>query len=164
MRFMTGYMTSCRFLLLSGAAAGLCLAIPDEEDAKALPDGPGKAEVVKYCTECHPPGNFRKARHDKDEWADSVADMVERGAKGSPAELAAVVDYLALHFGPDSKVNMNTAPLEEIKVQLVFTVPESQAIVEYRKANGAFKEWIDVLKVPGVDKAKVEAKKDKMGF
>jgi competence protein ComEA len=150
--------------VLAAAAVSLCLAIPDDEDAKALPEGPGKAEVVKFCTECHPPGNFRKARHDKDEWTDSVADMVERGAKGTPAELAVVVDYLTLHFGPDSKVNMNTAPLEEIKVQLAFTVPEAQAIVEYRKANGAFQEWRDVLKVPAVDKAKVEAKKDKMAF
>ena len=75
-----------------------------------------------------------------------------------------VVDYLALNFGPDSKVNMNTAPLEEIKVQLGFTVPESQAVIEYRKQNGGFKEWQDVLKVSGVDKAKVETKKDKMAF
>lgn len=114
--------------------------------------------------ECHGAGNFRKTRHDKDEWSDAVPDMVERGSKGTPAELAVVADYLALNFGPDSKVNMNSAPLEEIKVQLGFTVPQSQAVVDYRKLNGAFKDWHDVLKVPGVDPAKVEAKKDKMGF
>jgi competence protein ComEA len=164
MKFMDGHKAIGRILLLTAAAVGLCLAVPDAEDARALPEGTGKAEVVKFCTECHPPGNFRKARHDKDEWNDSVADMVERGAKGTPAELAAVVDYLTLNFGPDSKVNINTAPLEEIKVQLAFTVPESQAVIDYRQRNGAFKEWGDVLKVPGVDKAKVEAKKDKIGF
>ena len=120
--------------------------------------------MVKFCTECHGAGNFRKARHDKNEWTDSVADMVDRGANGTPAELAVVVDYLTLNFGTDSKVNMNTAPLEEIKVQLGFTVPESQAVVDYRQQNGAFKEWRDVLKVSGVDKSKVEAKKEKMGF
>ena len=161
---MAGYRAAWRFLWFTAAAAGLCVAIPDDEDAKALPDGAGKAEVVKFCTECHPPGNFRKTRHDKDEWTDSVADMVERGAKGTSAELATVVDYLTLNFGPNSKVNMNTAPLEEIKVQLGFSVPESQAVLEYRKQNGGFKEWRDVMKVSGVDKTKVEANKDKMGF
>ncbi|HXB69191.1 MAG TPA: helix-hairpin-helix domain-containing protein [Candidatus Acidoferrales bacterium] len=161
---MVEYQATCRVLWLTAAAVGLCLAVPDEQDAKALPEGTGKAEVVKFCTECHTSGNFRKTRHDKDEWTDSVADMVERGAKGTPAELAVVVDYLTLNFGTDSKVDMNTAPLEEIKVQLGFTVPESQAVIEHRQRNGRFKEWRDVLKVSGVDKAKVEAKKDKMGF
>jgi competence protein ComEA len=164
MKFMDRYSAAWKFCLVAAAAVGLCLAVPDEEDAKKLPEGAGKAEVVKLCLECHPPGNFRKTRHDKDEWTDSVADMVERGAKGTPAELAAVVDYLALNFGPDSKVNVNTAPLEELKVQLGFSVPECQAVIDYRKQNGPFKEWRDVLKVPGVAAAKVEAKKDKMGF
>jgi competence protein ComEA len=161
---MVGYQVACRILLPTAVAVGLCLAVPDDQDAKALPDGAGKAEVVKLCTPCHGPGNFRKTRHDKDEWTDSVADMVERGAKGTPAELAVVVDYLTLNFGTDAKVNMNTAPLEEIKVQLGFSVPQSQAVIDYRQRNGAFKEWRDVLKVSGVDKSKVEATKDKMGF
>jgi competence ComEA-like helix-hairpin-helix protein len=161
---MVGYRAACRFLLLTAAAVGWCLAVPDDEDAKALPDGMGKAEVVKFCTECHETGNFRKTRHNKDEWSDSVADMVERGAKGTPSELAIVVDYLTLNFGTGSKVDMNRAPLEEIKVQLGFSVPESQAVIAYRQGNARFKEWRDVLKVSGVDKSKVEAAKDKMGF
>lgn len=155
---------SWRIFWLGTVAGGLCLAVPDDEDAKALPPGPGRDEVVKFCMECHGAGNYRKVRHDKDEWTDSVADMVERGAKGTPAELAAVVDYLTLNFGMESKVNMNSAPLEEIKVQLGFSVPESQAVIAYRKQNGPLKDYGDVLKVPGVDKAKVEAKKDKMAF
>jgi competence ComEA-like helix-hairpin-helix protein len=43
-------------------------------------------------------------------------------------------------------------------------VPESQAIVTYREANGSFKEWRDLLKVPGLDAKKVEAKKEMMAF
>ena len=180
--FTTGKMsirrhdsTGCKIRLMAGCrrfgivvcavtAAVALLPAQDDEDNKGLPEGPGKAEVARLCTECHTPGNFRKARKDKDEWSDSVGDMVERGAKGTPAELALVVDYLAAHFGPDSKVDMNTAPLEEMKAQLGFTVPECQAVIDYRKQNGPFKEWRDVLKVGGVDKAKVEAKKEKMGF
>jgi competence protein ComEA len=144
------------------AAAVLCLAA--NEDAKLLPDSPGKEIVVRLCTECHGPENFRKVRHDKDEWTDSVGDMVDRGAKGTPAELAAVVDYLAQNFGADSKVNVNTAPLQELKAQLDFTVPEALAVIAYRQNHGSFKEWRDLLKVNGLDAQKVEAKKEKMGF
>ncbi len=145
-------------------AAALCLAAPADEDLKLLPDGPGKDTVVRLCSECHGPGNYRKLRHDKDEWTDAVADMVERGAKGTPDELETVVGYLTLNFGPDSKVNVNTAPLEELKAQLAFTVPEAKAVIDYRKENGNFREWRDLLKVTGLDSQKVEAKKDRMGF
>ena len=147
---------------LGVAAAALCMAAG--EDAKLLPDGPGKEIVVRLCTECHGPENFRKVRHDKDEWSDSVGDMVDRGAKGTPAELEAVVNYLAQNFGADSKVNVNTAPLQELKAQLDFSVPEALAVIAYRQNKGAFKEWRDLLKVNGVDPRKVEAKKEKMGF
>jgi competence protein ComEA len=151
-----------KFLCVGAAAVALCLAA--DNAAKLLPDSPGKETVVRLCTECHGPENFRKVRHDKDEWTDSVADMVDRGAKGTPAELAAVVDYLAQNFGADSKVNVNTAPLQELKAQLDFTVPEALAVIAYRQNSGSFKEWRDLLKVNGVDPQKVEARKEKMAF
>jgi competence protein ComEA len=155
-------MAVWKLLCVVSAAVALCLAADDA--GKLLPDGPGKEIVVRLCTECHGPENFRKVRHDKDEWSDSVADMVDRGAEGTPAELAAVVDYLAQNFGPDSKVNVNTAPLQELKAQLEFSVAEALAVIAYRQNNGSFKEWRDLLKVNGVDPRKVEAKKEKMGF
>ena len=145
-------------------AALVWTASAADPDAKLLPEGPGKDVVVKVCTECHGPASFRKARKTEEEWSDTGQDMVERGAKALPAELAAVVTYLAQNFGPDSKVNMNTAPLEELKAVLRLTVPESQAVIWYRHDNGSFKEWRDLLKVPGLDAAKVEAQKDRMGF
>ena len=59
---------------------------------------------------------------------------------------------------------MNSAPLEEIKAVLGFTVPEANAIVNWRDQNGPYKDWRDVLKAPGINPAKVEAKKDAMSF
>ena len=111
-----------------------------DPDAKLLPEGPGKETVVKVCTECHGPASFRKARKTEEEWSETAQDMIERGAKALPAELTVVVTYLAQNFGPDSKVNVNTAPLEELKAVLRFTVPEAQAVVRYRQDNGSFKE------------------------
>jgi competence ComEA-like helix-hairpin-helix protein len=146
------------------AAASLCLAVQVDDDVKALPDGPGKETVAKTCIACHGAASFRKMRLTEDEWWEKVGDMVDRGAKADEKEQAAVVAYLAKNFGKDSKVNVNTAPHSELIVVLKFSGDESQAIVSYRTDYGNFKEWRDLLKVPGVDSKKVEAQKDKMAF
>ncbi len=146
------------------AAIALCAYATDEKDAGRLPDGEGKALVGKVCVDCHGSGNFRRKRFTAEEWADSVADMVDRGAKATPAEIDTIVAYLDKYFGREAKVQMNSAPLVEIKVVLNFTVPESQAIVDYREKAGGIKSFEEVLKIPGVDGAKAEAARTRMGF
>jgi competence protein ComEA len=151
-------------LWMLAAAASLGLAAMAGDDAQALPDGPGKEMVVKACIDCHGAGNFRKMRLTEDEWWERVGDMVDRGAKANEQEQTAIVAYLAKYFGKDAKVDMNTAPHSELMVVLGFTGPESQAIVTWREGNGNFKEWRDLLKVPGLDARKIEAKKEMMAF
>jgi competence protein ComEA len=141
---------------LLSAAAG--------DDAKNLPAGSGREAVARICIDCHGAANFRKYRLSKDVWSEKVDDMVERGAKGTDDELDTIVDYLAKNFGPDSKVGVNTAPLEELKYVLGLTVPEAQAVIAYRGANGAFHSLQDLKNVPGVDFRKFEAGKDKLQF
>src|SRR5947209_15633465 len=119
-------------------AAACLLAAADDDDAKKLPDGAGKEAVARACFSCHASGNFRKMRLSKDEWSDQVADMVDRGAPATDAEVAAIIDYLATNFGKDSKVLVNTAPFLELKNVLKLTVKEAQAIVDWRDQNGNF--------------------------
>jgi competence protein ComEA len=145
-------------------SASLCLAAMADDDAKTLPDGPGKEIVGKACVDCHDAGNFRKKRLTEDQWWEKVGEMVEQGAKANEQEQTAIVAYLVKNFGPDSKVHMNSAPHSELIVVLGFTPTEAQSIVAYRKDYGSFKEWKDVLKVPGVDAGKVEAQKERMVF
>lgn len=149
------------YLMLMGLA---CVPAADEKDGARLPEGPGKEIAGKLCLDCHDSGNFRKARFSSEEWSDAVADMVERGAKGTPAEIEAVVAYLAKNFGPDSPVRINTAPFAEIKVVLGFTVAEVRALVEYREKNGDLKSFEELLKVPGIDAAKAEAQRARIIF
>jgi competence ComEA-like helix-hairpin-helix protein len=146
-----------------GALVAACFAF-GADDLKRLPDVAGKDVVVRVCTKCHGPGNIAKKRLNRDDWDDQVADMVERGAKGTPEELAAVEDYLTANFGPDAKVNVNDAPIDELKSVLGLSSPEANAIVEYRQGHGKFKVWRDLLKVPGVDAKKVEANAALMSF
>ena len=151
-------------IVWSLAAVFLCLTVWAQDDAKDLPDGPGKDITAKACIDCHGAANFRKLRLTEDEWWDKVGDMVTRGAKASDKEQADVVAYLVRFFGKDSKVLMNTAPQSELIVVLHFTPAESQALASYRADYGPFKEWRDLQKVPGLDPKKLEAQKDKMAF
>ena len=38
------------------------------------------------------------------------------------------------------------------------------AVVRYRESKGPFREWRDLLKVEGVDRARIEAVKDRLAF
>ena len=141
-----------------------CAPAADEKDAARLPEGPGKEAVGKICIDCHDSGNFRKARFTTEEWTDSVEDMVQRGATGTPQELEAVVAYLTKNFGKGAPVRINTAPFSEIKVVLGFTVAEVRALMDYREKNGELKSFDQLLKVPGIDAAKAEGQKAKIVF
>jgi competence protein ComEA len=90
--------------------------------------------------------------------------MVDQGAQASTQEQAVILDYLLHNFGPDSKVRINTAPFSEIRSVLSFTNEETKAIIAYREQHGDFKELRDLLKVPGLDTQRVEAKKDMLAF
>jgi competence protein ComEA len=144
------------------AATILLLAAAD--DAQLLPDGPGKEVVVRTCLECHDSASFRKKRLDRDAWTDTVGQMVDQGAQATSQEQAAILDYLVHNFGPDSKVRINTAPFSEIRTVLDFTNEDTKAIIAYREQHGDFKDLRDLLKVPGLDAQKVEAKKEMLAF
>ncbi len=140
------------------------LAAGDDQEAKNLPDGAGKEVVVKVCLSCHGAGNFRQMRKTKDEWSDQVGDMIDKGAEATDEQTAAIVAYLSANFGPDSKINVNTAPFEEIKRVLALTANETQAFVDYRKQNGTLKAVGELEKIPGVPAEKIDAKKDRIAF
>jgi len=159
-------ITSIRSLAASAVAAVLFLALAfaADDDADRLPPGPGKAAVVKVCGDCHGYDDIRKLRLSKDDWNDKLSEMVINGAKASDQELAAILDYLAQTFGPDSKIWVNTAPFAELKSVLKLTNEETDALIAFRSKNGPFKTWDEVAKAPGVDAKKIEAGKDKIAF
>src|ERR1043166_1437307 len=146
-------------MLILITAASLAVAADDEE-AKGLPEAPGKDGTVKACLSCHGTANIRKRRLTREGWAEKVADMVDKGAEATEAQQTIVVDYLTQTFGKDSKVHINTAPFEELRSVLGFTVEEAKALLAFHKEHGDFKSLEDVQKVPGVDPKKIETKKE----
>ncbi len=55
----------------------------------------GKAVVQRMCAPCHGLSVVVSTRRSRDEWQNVVANMVSRGAVGTPEDVSLVVDYLS---------------------------------------------------------------------
>lgn len=94
-------------LLLSSAAIGLdaqqttpTSPPPRSGAPRELPDGAGKETVQKICGTCHSASIVLGRSSSRDEWSEVIANMVAKGAKGTPTEFAGVLDYLTTNLGP----------------------------------------------------------------
>jgi competence ComEA-like helix-hairpin-helix protein len=128
-----------------------------------LPAGKAKTLIENTCSECHGLDQVVSNPMSSEAWRTTVKSMVKKGATLSAEEIDTVVDYLSVYFAPD-KVNVNTSAAPELQSGLGLTTAEAAAIVEYRKANGNFKDLAGLQKVTGVDAKKIEAKKDLIIF
>ena len=92
--------------------------------------------------------------------------MVALGLKGTEKDLQAILDYLIENFPGDElpPLNVNKATAIELESRLSLRRSQAAAIIRYRTKNGAFKSIEDLKKAPGVDAAKIDAKKDRLIF
>jgi quinoprotein glucose dehydrogenase len=76
---------------------------PAADSGEVLPEGEGKAAVVRVCTQCHGTSVFTSLRLSRNEWSYEVSTMVERGAAASDEDIRGIVNYLAAHFGKPAR-------------------------------------------------------------
>ena len=140
-------------LLLASAATALSgqQPAPDSE----------KATFERLCGTCHEAERSTSSRRTRDQWLQTVNQMVARGAEGTDAELMEVVDYLTREHG---RVNMNLGNAADIALVLDLTPEEGDAVVRFRRDNGAFEDAAAVRRVPGVDVKKLDARIGAMVF
>jgi len=133
---------------------------------RPLPDGPGKEETQKLCSGCHELERSVSPRQDRAGWQQTMNKMVAFGMKATEQEISAVLEYLVKNYPADDvpKINVNKAKAIELESGLSLKRSQAAAIIEYREKNGDFKSIEDLKKVPGVDAAKIEAKKDRLIF
>ena len=62
------------------------------------------------------------------------------------------------------RVNVNRAQTKDIVAVLSVTQKDGDAIVEYRKTNGEFKDFDGLCKVPGIDLEKLKQGRDAIAF
>src|SRR5215471_3812322 len=130
---------------------GLLLSVIATSAFAQLPDGPGKVETEKICSQCHELERSVALRQDRAGWQATIDKMVGLGAEGTTKELAAVLDYLSTNFAGEQmpKLNVNKAAAIEFESRLSLKRSEAAAIIAYRNKNGPFKSIEDLKKVSG---------------
>ena len=154
-------MKAIRPLLLLSACL---LMFSSRAGAQSLPDGPGKATFESVCSLCHTVAGPAGKQWTKLQWEAKVIEMLQEEQDVSAEERAAILEYLVATFKPGGKVYVNIIAEKDLQALLEISAKDAQLIVGYREQKGAFKS-LEVLKnVPGVDAAKIDAKKDRIAF
>lgn len=152
-------MRSVLFVISTYSLVAIILSAANGDD---LPEGKGKAVLLRMCSDCHGLDQVTSNKYPKKQWTYVVDDMVSRGAQGSEEDVNSVIGYLSRNFG--KPLNINTSTAKEIEAGLSFTPAQSELIVQYRTEKGAFKTYEDLLKVPGLDAELLEEQKKNILF
>ena len=139
----------------------VCAATFGQDKTEVLPEAPARKVLQKVCSSCHEIESVIVPRRTRAGWQQSVDDMIARGADGSNADVAAIVEYLVTYFGT---VNVNTASTAELEKALGLSNREAQAIVAYRERQGKIKNFDDLKKVPDLSAEKLQAKRGLIAF
>ena len=147
--------------LVIGVAFGVASPQAPQPSDSPFPDGPGKSALLKVCSNCHGPEAAVGQLKTREEWSKTLDEMAANGAQGTDEEWNAILDYLDTHF---SLIFVNKADRGELARTLDVTDGDGQAIVRYRTDHGRFVTIEDLKNVPGIDRAKVDARKDRFVF
>ena len=140
--------------LLAGVGTALAARAQEPEDHPAV-------AFKRVCSTCHDADRILATRRTRTQWEEVIEKMIERGAQGTPEDFTAAEEYLLRVSG---RVNINRALSKDIVAVLSLTQKDADAIAEYRKANGDFKDFDEVCKVPGIDLEKLKQGRDAISF
>ncbi|MDX1983039.1 MAG: helix-hairpin-helix domain-containing protein [Bryobacteraceae bacterium] len=131
-----------------------------------FPEGPGKEETLRLCKGCHELERSISKRQDRAGWQATMTKMLAFGTKGTSEEHQLIVEYLTKHFPAEEipPLNVNEASAIELESRLSLKRSQARALIAYREKNGKFQSIDDLKKVPDLDVAKIEAKKDQITF
>ena len=140
--------------LLASVTASLAAGRQEPEDHAAV-------AFKRVCATCHDAERILSARRTRTQWEEVIDKMIERGAAGTDEDFTAAEQYLLRVSG---RVNVNRALGTDIVDVLGLTQKDADAILEYRKANGEFKDFDELCKVPGIDLEKLKQGRDAVSF
>jgi competence protein ComEA len=143
------------------AVSSTTLSVATMLGQDGFPDGPGKPQLIKVCNGCHDAQIVLANLKTPTEWAESLRAMAEQGAEATSDEWRLIQQYLDSNL---ALVAINKATSDELQRTMGEARQVAEAIVKYRKENGAFKSVDDIKKVPGIDVAKVDARAKRLVF
>lgn len=135
--------------------------------AKAdLPEGYGKAATIRVCGSCHSPERATTLHQSRQGWEETVTKMAKLGAQGTEDDFDAVLSYLAKNFGQEvpGPLNINKATSVDLQTTLALRRSQANALIQYRLQHGDFQSINELRNIPGLDFAKIEAKKARIIF
>src|SRR5215831_4077187 len=95
-------MLACGRVMPVIASLGMLAAIVSAQTATSkdtrLPDGPGKAALLKACGECHGADSAVGQLKTRDEWSKTLDEMAGNGAQATDEEWSQILDYLDKHY------------------------------------------------------------------
>src|SRR5947209_19235401 len=144
-------------LLVSAILSG---QTPPEKVSK-FPEGPGKAALLKVCSDCHGPESAVGQLKTRQEWSKTLDEMAANGAQGTDEEWNQILEYLDKNY---SLILVNKGDAKQLANTLDVSAATAEAIVKYRDEHGSFTAIDDLKKVPGLDPATVDARKDRFVF
>jgi competence ComEA-like helix-hairpin-helix protein len=125
------------------------------------PDDHPATAFKRVCSSCHDAERILATRRTRTQWEEVIEKMIDRGAVGTEDDFVAAEQYLLRVSG---RVNVNRALSNDIVSVLGLTEKDADAITEYRKANGDFKDFDDLCKVPGINLEKLKEGRDAVSF
>ena len=93
---------------------------------------------------------------------DQMVIVVPKKGEEVNSELAQAPTSQKKEVGKEGKVNINTATVEELKTLKGIGEKKAEAIIEYRKKNGSFKNKEELMKVRGIGKKLYESFQDRV--
>ena len=142
------------------ASLTVALAAGGQEGGQE-PEDRTEAAFKRVCATCHDAQRILSARRTRTQWEEVIDKMVERGAAGTDEDFTAAEQYLLRVSG---RVNVNRAVSHDIMDVLGLTQKEADAMLEYRKSHGEFKDFDELCKVPGIDLEKLKQGRDAVSF
>ena len=135
-------------------AAAIGASAQDQDDAPA-------AAFKRVCSNCHDADRILATRRTRTQWEEVIEKMIDRGAEGTSDDFTTAEEYLLRVSG---RVNVNRATTKDMMTVLGITDKDAGAIADYRKANGEFKDFDALSKVPGIDLEKLNHARDAISF
>jgi DNA uptake protein ComE-like DNA-binding protein len=158
-------MLTTRAVIVLAAISAMAIASPAVAQ-DALPDGPGKAETIGVCSQCHEAQKAASVKLTRKGWTETIDKMKALGAEGTSQEFEAILDYLSTRFKGelDEALDLNSAEALDLESVLQLLRKESAAFVQFRSKRGPFTSMADLKDLNPLILKKIEAKKDRVVF
>jgi competence protein ComEA len=144
------------------AAVRVATASPQVAAAQPPSDADKEREVFEMtCGVCHESNLIGESLRSPAEWDELISLMQGYGAGGTPEQFAQARAFMLRSFG---RVNVNSAAAIDLAPVLDVTPDQAGAVIAYRDQNGRFATVDDLKRVPGLDIAKIEARKERLMF